>query len=167
MFFDFLQITSRAMLRDMKVSGIAHGIAYMNGQNIIHSDLKGAGLHRTCLPCYRLSLLQENILMSKDGRPMITDFGLSRMMTYTKTFLKSTANRSSGILGSVPWMAYELLSTTEPVTDSNSINKAGRDSISSHFNNNEEVTTNNPAKHTKATDMWAFGMVIYVSTFSV
>ena len=74
--------------------------------------------------------MKDNILMNHYGEPLITDFGLSRMITYSQTFMASAMNGS--IKRSLRWMAYELLSREDE------------------------------AKHTKESDMWAYGMTIYV-----
>ncbi len=57
---------------------------------------------------------------------MLADFGISHIMT------SSVTSTTTGVGGSVRWMAVELLAM-----------EAG--------------------KHTKQTDVWAYGMVIYVS----
>ena len=63
---------------------------------------------------------------------MICDFGLTRAITSSKSFMSS----SSGIKGTTRYLAYELLASPDdyPV-------------------------------HTTASDVWAFGMVVYVSLF--
>ena len=78
--------------------------------------------------------IQDNILISEFGEPMITDFGLSRMLSYSQTIMASTEHGS--VNGTIRWMAFELF---------------GLD--------------NDHVEHTKASDMWAYGMIIYVSDF--
>ena len=72
--------------------------------------------------------------MSAGGKPKITDFGISRIVVNSVTIASSTA-----VKGSARWMAPELLRF------------GSGDSASEH------------QAHTKATDVWAFGMVVYVS----
>ena len=69
--------------------------------------------------------------MSAEGKPKITDFGISRIVINSMTIAGPTA-----VKGNTRWMAPELFSLDE--------------SVSEH-----------PA-HTKQTDVWAFGMVVYV-----
>ena len=74
--------------------------------------------------------LKSNLLINSVGEPQISDFGLSRMLTYSKTALATSSYGTPK--GSTRWMAYELF-TSE----------------------NYEVI------HTKASDMWAFGMTLF------
>ena len=69
--------------------------------------------------------------MSESGEPLLADFGISRCMTTT-----STANSSTGVKGSARWMAIELLT---PVADE----------------------TIEVGRHTRQSDVWAYGMVVY------
>jgi len=91
------------------VSRISTGLVYLHSKGVVHADLK----------C-------ENILISKDGDPLLADFGISLALarTYTATFNPK---------GTARWMARELLTGPE-----------------------DEVT-----KHTKMSDIWAFGMILY------
>ena len=73
------------------------------------------------------------MLIAHDGRAVLSDFGVSRLLVNSKTVIGTTALR-----GVMRWMAPELI---EP---------------------EEEIETVH-ACHTKATDVWAFGMVVYVS----
>lgn len=82
-------------------------------------------------------------MVDENGRPMITDFGQSRMMSYKPACLVTNPNDPSG--GSTRWMAYEFLDPS--VVSFDGFDELGADVV----------------RHTKETDMWAFGMVIYVS----
>ena len=73
------------------------------------------------------------MLIAHDGRPVLSDVEVSRLLVNSKTVIGTTA-----LKGVMRWMAPELI---EP---------------------DEEVETRHGC-HTKATDVWAFGMVVYVS----
>ena len=79
---------------------------------------------------------QDNILISEFGEPMITDFGLSRMLSYSQTIMATTEHGS--VKGTVRWMAFELFGLDD-----------------------------DHVEHTKASDMWAYGMIIYVGIFNL
>ncbi|KLO18203.1 kinase-like protein [Schizopora paradoxa] len=96
-----------------QICGIASGLAYIHERSIVHADLKG-----------------NNILVSHDGRPLISDFGLS--ISDASTSLAATTNH--GEKGTARWMAKEL-----------------------HWN--PSAVSFDP-RHTANTDIWAFGMVI-------
>lgn len=74
------------------------------------------------------------MLVSSDERPIITDFGVSRLLVDGVTVAGT-----SSLKGNVRWMAIELIDPQAP------------------------LGTQIHQLHTKATDMWAFGMVLYVS----
>ncbi len=76
--------------------------------------------------------MQHNILISVSGRPLIADFGLSLALSQSQSTMGTT---TATMRGTVRWMAIELLPS---------------------------VSGNVPAKHTKETDIWSFGMVAYV-----
>ena len=67
---------------------------------------------------------------------MLADFGLSRALIYTNMQLKTSSNGKPK--GTCNWMAYEL------VADSNDTEGIVKEFIC-----------------TKASDMWAYGMVLY------
>lgn len=79
---------------------------------------------------------QDNILMSYSGVPKLTDFGQSRALNNSQAVLRTTAY--DRVKGTANWMAYELLGFLDG-------------SIT-------EIIC------TKASDVWAFGMVIYASS---
>lgn len=72
--------------------------------------------------------------MSEHGEPLICDFGISRMLDSSQSNFVSTTHNGQ-LRGSMRWMARELL---RPDGD-------------------EEP------KHSKETDVWAYGMTLYVS----
>ncbi|KAL5523312.1 hypothetical protein ACEPAF_1579 [Sanghuangporus sanghuang] len=77
-------------------------------------------------------LKSDNVLLTTTLDARICDFGCSRMLAASR----SLANMSSGIRGTFRYLAYELLATPA---------SGGQ-------------TT---ARHTKETDVWAFGMTVY------
>ncbi|KAJ7885333.1 kinase-like domain-containing protein [Mycena olivaceomarginata] len=65
---------------------VTQGLAYLHSVKVVHGDLCG-----------------RNILIDRDGRARLTDFGLA-------TFIDlETANKSSTRSGTIRWMAPELL----------------------------------------------------------
>ena len=77
------------------------------------------------------------MLIAHDGRPVLSDFRESRLLVDSKTVIGTTA-----LKGVMRWMAPELIEPDEE---------------------DEMEDRTRHACHTKATDVWAFGMVIYVS----
>ena len=92
---------------------IARGLKYIHSQGAIHSDVKS-----------------DNVLLSPDGRALLTDFGVSRMDTLSAGYTTDSTR------GSTRWQAYELFDIGEDGTKS--------------------------PQHTVMTDIWAFGMTVYV-----
>lgn len=97
-------------------------------------------LERSAYRLYDLRILsgrqmrQDNILIGKNGVPKITDFGLSRMDSYSYSFLMTSQTSQDQTKGTLPWLAYEIVAGTG--------------------------TEDTP--YTKASDMWAFGMIVLV-----
>jgi serine/threonine protein kinase len=79
------------------ILGIAAGLAYLHKMNIVHRDIKPA-----------------NVLMDKDYRPKISDFGLSKLIPI------GTQMSGEGAAGTLPYMAPELLSPN-PTLDKTSV----------------------------------------------
>ncbi|KZT37246.1 kinase-like protein, partial [Sistotremastrum suecicum HHB10207 ss-3] len=93
--------------------GSLQGTEYLHERNIVHGDLKGC-----------------NVFVTDQGRPVLADFGLSRLSEVDAVFsTKSAASSATGFQGTARYMARELFN---PV----------------------------PPKPTKATDIWALGCVI-------
>lgn len=76
--------------------------------------------------------MKENILVDKSGCPLISDFGISRIVNASQSYGVTT--QSSGTKGTIRWMAIELFDLLA-----------------------------NTQNHTVESDVWAFGMTIYVS----
>lgn len=72
--------------------------------------------------------------MTPDGTPMLADFGVSRALIYTNADLQTSSY--GRLKGTCRWMAYEILEVVEDTR--------------------KEIVC------TKASDIWAYGMVIYV-----
>ena len=73
--------------------------------------------------------------MNPDGVPLLTDFGISRIVENNVT-----VTGTSSLGGNTRWMSIELFDTSI-LEDSN----------------------RNHGLHTKRSDVWAYGMVVYVS----
>ena len=69
--------------------------------------------------------------MSSNGRPMLSDFGISRFVSVNGEPAEASYE------GSIRWMAKELI--------------------------DELVSGSGRLVHTKESDIWSFGMVVYVS----
>ncbi|KAJ6244879.1 mitogen-activated protein kinase kinase kinase 20 [Anaeramoeba flamelloides] len=65
---------------------VANGIKYLHQNHLVHRDLKS-----------------PNVLLTEKGKAKITDFGLSKTMNTSMTFMNNT------IVGTPRWMAPELL----------------------------------------------------------
>jgi serine/threonine protein kinase len=76
------------------------------------------------------------VLISQDGRPVLSDFGVSRLLINSVTIAGTTS-----LKGAARWMAPELMAPEL---------MSPADTPPTH------------EFHTKATDVWAFGMVVYV-----
>jgi len=80
--------------------------------------------------------------VSDSGEPLLADFGISRIMHLTTE--SATTNTSTGVMGTTRWMAIELFRLNPDETGET------------------ETGETETRMHTKQTDVWAFGMVIYV-----
>ena len=104
---------------------------------IIHADLKSVRLicpyfFASSFECNRN--LQPNVLISETREPLLADFGLSRVLASSLAGLTTSTTLASP-KGTVRWMAVELFLPSEA--------------------NPEPIST-------FETDIWAFGMVVYV-----
>lgn len=111
------------------------GLSFLHERDIIHADLKGVRVFIIYCCKLRLTLLKDNVLMSIHGTPMLTDFGQSRASVYAQMRLEAAVLDDKK--STTRWMAYELLDFLE--------------------DEDADIVC------TKASDIWALGMVIYVS----
>lgn len=72
---------------------VAEGLAYLHRMQVLHRDMKS-----------------QNILLDKEMRAKITDFGLAKIRQKTKSIYTNTMK------GSLPWMAPELFKRKIKVT---------------------------------------------------
>ncbi|KAG8087507.1 hypothetical protein GUJ93_ZPchr0010g8231 [Zizania palustris] len=79
--------------------GTAHGLAYL------HDDCRPAIIHRDIKP--------NNILLNKDMVPHISDFGIAKFMDQS-----SVAPQTTGVIGTIGYMAPELAFSTRSSTQS-------------------------------------------------
>lgn len=94
--------------------------------------------------------------MTKDGVPMLSDFGQARAMKYTFSVLKtSNYYRQKGTLN---WIAPEIARYINAIEEENS----SEENVSEE--NVSEVTEEaNEIICTDMSDMWSYGIVIYVN----
>lgn len=115
---------------------MANGLTYLHSKNIIHGDLKAVRDRLEYSRRLKLQcyILQDNILVSKDGTgAQLAYFGISRaLMSEDFANLKTSSNN---VQGTLRWMAIEQFSDTTP---------GARE------------------QYSFATDIWSFGMTIYV-----
>ncbi len=85
--------------------------------------------------------LQDNVLMSPMGVPLLADFGISKLdpsSSSSPAFLSSGSGR-----GSIRWLAYEIFDCS--------------------FDDTNPTELERPL-HNEKTDVWAFGMTLLVSS---
>ena len=76
---------------------------------------------------------QDNVLISESGEPLLSDFGISRMLSASQT-LHFTSTLTGGLRGTIRFTSKELLLATDM----------------------------DPEMYTRASDVWAFGMTVLV-----
>ncbi|KZT31696.1 kinase-like protein [Sistotremastrum suecicum HHB10207 ss-3] len=75
------------------ITGVTEGLAYLHAKGIVHGDLKAA-----------------NIFITDDGRPVLADFGLSRLDEIDRVFTDSRSTSSTNPRGTQRYMAPEFFS---------------------------------------------------------
>ena len=79
----------------------------MHDQVMVHGDLKGVWLRMTTIASdANASFVKANILIDKDGRARLADFGL---LTIVSDSTDTTTTSSSKSTGTTRWMSPELL----------------------------------------------------------
>ncbi|KAL4068811.1 kinase-like domain-containing protein [Scleroderma yunnanense] len=90
------------------IEGVAQGLSYLHSSKIIHGDMKGAST--LCfwglVPLNDGISLQYNVLISDDGRALLTDFGFSRLENSSFSISSYTHDK---VRGSIRWIAPEVL----------------------------------------------------------
>lgn len=140
LFFNGLQ-TFRLTNRIWQILGIAEGVGYLHEKGIIHSNL-----NIVSLSCYfwrsiksYIYPIKHDVLISQHGEPLICSFSVARIISVSQPMHGQSGNIHSTpvTMGGTPrWMSPELLIASENHTS---------------------------AIHTMASDVWAFGMIAYVS----
>ena len=90
----------------VQLKDVVLGLKYLHSQLVIHGDLKGVRLSNLILSFARTrcnSRSQLNILINKDRRACLADFGLTRVIA---EFTSSGPDKASGTL---VWMSPEVL----------------------------------------------------------
>ncbi|CAE7055308.1 unnamed protein product [Rhizoctonia solani] len=90
----------RCVLASILCVQIADGIGYLHAQGIVHGDLK-----------------PENVLVSQDHTPKLTDFGNAALAEYTLQFTDSSTTQGM----SVRWTAPEILKQETKTTQAGDI----------------------------------------------
>jgi len=67
------------------ILGVAKGVEYLHDKDVIHGDIKGS-----------------NVLIADDGRPLLCDFGRSRIINHQ-------GHTTTNLVGSLRYMAPELI----------------------------------------------------------
>ena len=117
----------------MQLKDVAKGLQYLHDSSVVHGDLKGVGI-LFCTPCSsNLATFQPNILVDNLGHARLADFGLACILCDSNTINPPTT--TSGSTGSPRWMAPELF--------------------------DPEVAGLNSSRPSNASDVYAFGMVVY------
>lgn len=80
------------------IADVGSGLKYLHSQGIVHRDIK-----------------PDNVLISEEGRFLITDFGISLRMrsTLRRNSKRDSSSSGSGAAGTIGYMAPELF-TSEP-----------------------------------------------------
>ncbi|OCB91670.1 kinase-like protein [Sanghuangporus baumii] len=73
----------------------------------------------------------DNVVISDAGEPLLCDFGVSRMLEASRSY-NFSSSLTGGLRGTIRFMSKELLQATESA----------------------------PARYSKASDVWAFGMTV-------
>ncbi|KZS95412.1 kinase-like protein [Sistotremastrum niveocremeum HHB9708] len=87
---DYLRSPSTSNVPQIRIdllTGVMNGLSYLHSNGIVHGDIKGS-----------------NILVSDDGKALLADFGLARLVDNDDELASTTA----GLRGTIRWMAPEV-----------------------------------------------------------
>jgi serine/threonine protein kinase len=87
--FNLLHHSKKSLPWEMRIhiaQDISKGLEYLHAEKVLHRDIKS-----------------QNVLLSKDNTAKLTDFGLSRIKTETRSATKAVQS-----VGTLAWMAPEL-----------------------------------------------------------
>ncbi|CAE6500727.1 unnamed protein product [Rhizoctonia solani] len=103
---NLLQYLSRHPSADrcQLITSICAGLVYLHDNDIVHGDLKGA-----------------NVLIARDGTPMLMDFGNASLLDPTVLFTQT----NTGIKASLRWAAPEILEETSSYTTASDVYALG------------------------------------------
>lgn len=91
-----------------QIHDISLGLNYLHTlpAPIVHGDVKGVGVSLNCSRCTRPNSgdIQNNVLITDDGRAVLTDFGLSKVIE-DKTC--PSGNTTGSTPGAIRWQAPE------------------------------------------------------------
>jgi serine/threonine protein kinase len=93
-----------------QIRDLCAGLTYLHSIPVVHGDLKGVrNFFIVCsrsLTLFRNLFTQNNVLIDDDGRAVLTDFGLSKVIDEISD---PTGNTTVMMGGAIRWKAPELL----------------------------------------------------------
>ena len=105
-----------------------------------------------------LDLKPENVLISADGTPWITDFGLAIAISSTLT---GGASSTSGGRGTMQYKAPEHFAAENDSEDSNSSETSSEEETKVKIKTTKRKTSSPSIKYDKPADVYSFGMMCW------